>query len=228
MKIFGLEKLSMVDYEGHLCAVVFTAGCNFCCPYCHNADLVKGNHLSEIYQDDFFAYLDKRKSMLDSVCISGGEPTLQPDLPDFIKKIKDKGFLVKVDTNGTNFEMLKNLVEQELVDYVAMDIKNSPSAYQKTAGREIDIASIKKSVEFLKQNLVPYEFRTTLVDNYHNEKTISEMTEWLKGAKKLYLQHFVDNGTCITNGLKEVDRATAIKFKNIVENTVSEVQLRGY
>ena len=218
----------MVDYDGHLCAVVFTAGCNFRCPYCHNSDLVNGNNLKEVSQEEFFAYLDKRRKILDSVCVSGGEPTLQPDLPSFIKRIKEKGFLVKLDTNGTNFEMLKSLVEQNQVDYVAMDIKNSPSGYKKTAGREINITNIKNSVEFLKQNLVPYEFRTTLVTDYHNEQAITEMAEWLRGAQKLYLQHFVDNGTCITSGLKEIDEKTAQEFKTILEQSIRKVHLRGY
>ncbi len=229
MKIFGFEKLSMVDFPGHLCCTVFTGGCNFKCPFCQNSDLVKMQNLREINQDEIFSYLSKRKGVIDSLCISGGEPTIYPDLEQFIAKIKSLGFLVKLDTNGTNYEMLKRLIENNLVDYVAMDIKNSLSAYGETAGTNfVDLENIKKSVELLKRNKVDYEFRTTLVKQFHSTSTITEMANWLDGAKRIFLQHFVDNGTCLQKGLNEVKKQDAEKFLDILKNHVNYVELRGY
>lgn len=229
MKIFGFEKLSMVDFPGHLCCAVFTGGCNFKCPFCQNSDLVKMQNLREINQDEIFSYLSKRKGVIDSLCISGGEPTIYPDLEQFIVKIKSLGFLVKLDTNGTNYEMLKRLIEKNLVDYVAMDIKNSLSSYGETAGTNfVDLENIKKSVELLKTNLVDYEFRTTLVKQFHSTSTITEMANWLDGAKRIFLQHFVDNGTCLQKSLNEVEKQDAEKFLDILKNHVNHVELRGY
>ena len=229
MKVFGFEKLSMVDFPGHLCCTVFTGGCNFKCPFCQNSDLVKMQNLREINQDEIFSYLSKRKGVIDSLCISGGEPTIYPDLEQFIVKIKSLGFLVKLDTNGTNYEMLKRLIENNLVDYVAMDIKNSLSAYGETAGTNfVDLENIKKSVELLKRNLVDYEFRTTLVKQFHSTSTITEMANLLDGAKRIFLQHFVDNGTCLQKGLNEVEKQDAEKFLDILKNHVNHVELRGY
>lgn len=229
MKIFGLEKLSMVDYPGHLCCTVFTGGCNFRCPFCQNSDLVNMQHLQEVFADDFFEFLDKRKKILDSVCISGGEPTLYNDLPSFIRKIKSLGFLVKLDTNGTNFDMLKFLIENKLVDYVAMDIKNSQSLYPKTAGiKNCDIDNILKSVELLKKNFVDYEFRTTILKGYHDDNSILEISKWLSGAKRIFLQKFVDSGSCLQPGLEPIEKNDAEKFRNILLKTIPEVNLRGY
>lgn len=229
MKIYGLEKLSMVDFEGHLCATVFTAGCNFRCPFCHNADLVNGTNLTEITNEEFFEYLKKRKGMLDSVCVSGGEPTIWKDLPDFIKKIKELGYLVKLDTNGTNPTMLKKLIDEKLIDYVAMDIKNSKESYIKTAGKgKFDTREIEKSVEILKSGIVPYEFRTTLIKGHHTETEIQKMANWLKGSDRLFLQCFIDSGNCIANGCEKIEKETAEKFKQILEGSIKEVKLRGY
>ncbi len=229
MKVFGFEKLSMVDFPGHLCCTVFTGGCNFKCPFCQNSDLVKMQNLREINQDEIFSYLSKRKGVIDSLCISGGEPTIYPDLEQFIVKIKSLGFLVKLDTNGTNYEMLKRLIEKNLVDYVAMDIKNSLSSYGETAGTNfVDLENIKKNVELLKRNLVDYEFRTTLVKQFHSTSTITEMANWLDGAKRIFLQHFVDNGTCLQKGLNEVEKQDAEKFLDILKKHVNYVELRGY
>lgn len=228
MKIFGIEKLSMVDYEGHLCCTIFTGGCNFRCPFCQNADLVNVTNLCQYSEQEFFDYLEKRKNIIDSVCISGGEPTLQSDLKEFIKKIKSRNLLVKLDTNGTNFELLKNLIDEKLVDYVAMDIKNSPSAYSKTAGTNTKLNEIFRSVELLKSDVVPYEFRTTLVAGHHTTKTITEMADWLKGTKEIYLQHFVDGGTCLQQNLHDIPKADAQKFADILSKSIECIHLRGY
>lgn len=228
MKIFGLEKLSMVDYEGHLCCTIFTGGCNFRCPFCQNADLVNVEHLFQYSEQEFFDYLEKRKGIIDSVCVSGGEPTLQSDLKEFIAKLKARGLLVKLDTNGTNFELLKSLIDDKLIDYVAMDIKNGPAAYEKTAGARVNIDDIRRSVELLKTNIIPYEFRTTLVDGHHTIETITDMSRWLAGADKLYLQHFVDGGTCLQQNLHDVPKSEAQKFANILSQSITHVYLRGY
>lgn len=229
MKIFGLEKLSMVDFEGHLCCTVFTAGCNFRCPYCHNSDLVEGKNLQQISEEDFFAFLLKRKGLLDAVCISGGEPTLQPDLTQFIKKIKALGFLVKLDSNGTAPNVLKELVSQNLLDYVAMDIKNSRESYLRTAGNgSFNLDKIEESVNFLKEGKVAYEFRTTLVKGHHSDKEMEQIAIWLKGADKIYLQCFVDSGNCLTSGLEKLDKTDAERFKDILSKSINQVYLRGY
>ena len=228
MEILGLEKLSMVDYGDLCCAVVFTGGCNFKCPFCHNSSLVE-NNVEPLDTQDVFDYLVKRKGFLDGVVVSGGEPTIHPDLPEFLKSLKEIGFKVKLDTNGTNYNMLKYLIEQKLVDFVAVDIKNSPNMYPDTCGvKGLKLDNIIKSINLLKSGVVDYEFRTTLVKDYHTTQSITEMGELVKGAKVLYLQEFVDNGTTIKSGLNEVEKPTALQFKNILEKYVDKVFLRGY
>lgn len=228
MKIYGFEKLSMVDFEGHLCATVFTGGCNFRCPFCQNADLVNVTNLEQYSEDEIFAHLEKRKNVLDSVCISGGEPTLNPDLKNFIQKLKQRGLLVKLDTNGTKPDLLKELIDEGLIDYVAMDVKNSPALYPKTAGAIVNMDDVGKSVELLKSNVVPYEFRTTLVSGHHSNESIEEMGKWLDGADKIYLQCFVDSGNCLQQGLQKVPKDRALIFKTILQKYINQVELRGY
>lgn len=228
MKIYGFEKLSMVDFEGHLCATVFTGGCNFRCPFCQNADLVNVTNLEQYSEDEIFAHLEKRKNVLDSVCISGGEPTLNLDLKNFIQKLKQRGLLVKLDTNGTKPDLLKELIDEGLIDYVAMDVKNSPALYPKTAGAIVNMDDVGKSVELLKSNVVPYEFRTTLVSGHHSNESIEEMGKWLDGADKIYLQCFVDSGNCLHQGLQKVPKDRALIFKTILQKYIKQVELRGY
>lgn len=228
MKIYGFEKLSMVDFEGHLCATVFTGGCNFRCPFCQNADLVNVTNLEQYSEDEIFAHLEKRKNVLDSVCISGGEPTLNPDLKNFIQKLKQRGLLVKLDTNGTKPDLLKELIDEGLIDFVAMDVKNSPALYPKTAGAIVNMDDVGKSVELLKSNVVPYEFRTTLVSGHHSNESIEEMGKWLDGADKIYLQCFVDSGNCLQQGLQKVPKDRALIFKTILQKYINQVDLRGY
>ena len=230
MKIYGLEKLSLVDYEGKIAATLFTAGCNFRCPFCHNSTLATGERLGdEIQESEIFGYLNKRKGILNAVCITGGEPTLNKDLPLFIARIKKQGLCVKLDTNGTNPDMLEALVENKLVDYVAMDIKSGKLGYPLTTGIEnIDLTSIQKSIDYLMKDKVDYEFRTTLVDELHSEEDVEEMAKWLAGAKKLYLQKFKDSGDCIAEELHEVPLKTAEKYREILSKTIEKVELRNY
>lgn len=228
MKIYGLEKLSLVDYSGYTSAVVFTAGCNFRCPYCHNAGLVNGE-VKALDYGEVIDYLKKRKGLLDAVVVSGGEPTLNHDLTDFLKLLKELGYKVKLDTNGTNPEMLKEIMEKNLVDYVAMDIKNSLAEYSKTTCvPNLNVNNIEKSINMLKNGKVDYEFRTTLVAGLHTKKSITQMATELKGAKRLFLQHFVDNGGCLTSGLEEISKQEAEEFEQNLNSFGIETKLRGY
>lgn len=229
MNINGFEKLSMVDFPGVIAATVFTSGCNFRCPFCHNAGIVDFLN-GTISETEVLAYLTKRKGVIKGLCISGGEPTLQIDLEKFIKKVKSTGASVKLDTNGTNPILLKKLINANLIDYVAMDIKNSLLGYGKTCGREdINLNNILESIEILKENKIPYEFRTTLVQEFHTEESIKEMAKLLQGAEKLYLQQFVKRETCIDgNSLHAVSKQAAEKFASILKVSVNKVCLRGY
>ncbi len=228
MKICGMEKSSLVDYDGKIAVVVFTPECNFACPFCQNSSLLKNENLTLIEEKEIFDYLFKRRNLIDAVVISGGEPTLQPDLIEFIKKVKNLDYLVKLDTNGSNFEVLKNLVENKLIDYIAMDIKNSINSYNKTVSAKADIDEIKKSVSYLLTDKLDYEFRTTLVKELHSKNDIIDMSKWLIGAKRLFLQKFKDSENCLLKGLNAVDILTAREYQKILKTTVQNVYLRGY
>lgn len=226
MKICGIQKVSLVDYNGHICSTLFTSGCNFACPFCHNSGLVKGTE-EVIPTEDILDYLEKRKNVIDSVCISGGEPTLQPDLPDFIRTIKGMGYNVKLDTNGTNLDMLKYLVENNLIDYIAMDIKNSLEKYNLTIDRGYTL-KIKETIEYIMSCGIPYEFRTTLVREFHDEKDMYAIADMLDGARLYYLQKFEDSGNCLQSGLHPVDKESALHFQDILTKTIKNTHLRGY
>jgi pyruvate formate lyase activating enzyme len=192
MILGGLQKLTLIDYPGKIAATIFTVGCSFRCPFCHNPELVRSSQFSiqGNLEAEFFEHLKKRKGKLEGVCITGGEPTIQKDIIDFIKKIKKLGFLVKLDSNGTRPDVLKKLIDQQLVDFVAMDIKNQPKKYAKTVGGKADVARVKLSVELIMHSRIPYEFRTTVVPGIHNEKDFEEIAKWIKGAPKYYLQEY--------------------------------------
>lgn len=227
MKISGFQKLSLVDFDGHISATIFLSGCNFSCPFCHNAGLVKG-HEPTIPEQEVLDYLAKRFGLLDSVCISGGEPTLYPDLPDFIAKIKKLGYTIKLDTNGTNLDMVTQLVENKLIDYIAMDIKNSPTHYELTIGKNWDVNALDNTIRYIMSCGIDYEFRTTLVANMHTCADITDIGKWIKGARKYYLQKFEDSGNCISSGLSPISKAQAISFQEILQKTIPNTYLRGY
>lgn len=226
MKICGLQKVSLVDFDGHVSATIFTSGCNFACPFCHNAGLVKCTEI-EIPRSEIMSYLQKRKNVLDAVCISGGEPTINHDLPDFIREIKNLGYLVKLDTNGTNLDMLKLLVNNNLIDYVAMDIKNGLNNYSRTIGTA-NTFRIKDTIEYIMSCGIDYEFRTTLIDGYHGETDMEDIGKLIHGAKRYYLQKFEDSGNCLQEGLRAIDVATANTYLKIVSQYIKNTQLRGY
>lgn len=228
MLIKGLQKLTLLDYPGKMACTVFTAGCNFRCPFCHNASLVTNIDEERISEEEFFNFLQKRQGIIDGVCVTGGEPTLQPDLKEFLKKIKDLGYSVKLDTNGYRPDALKDVVNSGLVDYVAMDIKNSQSKYALTCGLEsMDMTKINDSVEFLMSGVVDYEFRTTIVKELHNEDDIQDIVSWIKGAKKYFLQGFTDSGDLICTGYSGYDKTELQKLLNIAKNHFETVELRG-
>ena len=229
MRIQGLQKLTLLDFPERTACTVFTTGCNFRCPFCHNASLVVDiPKEAEISEEEFFAFLQKRKGILDGVCVSGGEPLLQPDIEQFIRKIKDMGFAVKLDTNGSFTNKLIHMVEQGLVDYVAMDIKNSPETYAFTSGTEaLDIEAIKKSVSYLKEGHVPFEFRTTVVKRYHSKESFEEIGEWLSGTEKYFLQNFVDSGDLIGKNTRGCSEEEMKEFLQVVQQYIPNAQLRG-
>jgi len=228
MQIYGLQKLTLLDFPQKTACTIFTGGCNFRCPFCHNGDLVLGNLPEPIDADELFSFLKKRVGILDGVCITGGEPLLNNDIEGFIKEIRDLGYLVKLDTNGSNPGYLKRLCEQGLVDYVAMDIKNSKEAYPETVGIEkFDISPICESVDFLKSSKTDYEFRTTIVKEFHSEDEIVSIGEWLKDSKKYFLQNFVDSESVIKKGLHSVDEQELKKWKEILAGYIDFVEIRG-
>lgn len=229
MVIYGLQKLSLLDYPGKTACTVFTGGCNFRCPYCHNASLVVGlDEIEPVDYDEFFAFLNKRRNILDGVCITGGEPLLQPDIEDFIREIKKFGYSVKLDTNGTFPDKLKRLVDENLVDYVAMDIKNSPEKYSLTARvSKLDFSKISNSVEFLLSNSVDYEFRTTVVKELHSKEDFVSIGEWIKGAKRYFIQSFIDSGDILAGTFSAYNKSELEEIEGLMHNFVKETQIRG-
>ena len=229
MIILGLQKLTLLDFPGKMACTVFTGGCNFRCPFCHNASLVIPSKMgAAMSTDEFFAFLEKRRGILQGVCVSGGEPTLMFDLEDFLAKIKSMGYAVKLDTNGSRPEVLRSVVEKGLVDYVAMDIKNSPDMYVRTVGVEkFDVAPILESAEYLMSGAVDFEFRTTLVGGLHTEREMHLIGEWLRGAPRMYLQNFVDSGDLISSGLVGVDKNTTVALCNLLKIYIPNAEIRG-
>ncbi len=227
MKITGLMKTTLLDFPGKVACTVFTYGCNFRCSFCHNARLVTEVNPDNITEEEFFSFLSKRQGVLDGVCISGGEPTLQKDLPDFIRRIKEMGFAVKLDTNGYEPEILKSLIDENLLDYVAMDIKSSPSGYSEICGVNIDMEKIKKSVSILKEGKTDYEFRTTCVKEYHTPQDFADIAQWLQGNSKYFLQHFEDSGNLISGGLSAFSKQETEAFAQIIGEKVPNIGLRG-
>ena len=231
MNIYGLEKLSLVDYDGKICATVFAGNCNFKCGFCHNSALVEDySKLPTYSEQEIFEYLTKRKGVLEGVCVSGGEPTLDADLPNFLEKLKTLGYSVKLDTNGTNPSMVKSIIDNGLADYIAMDIKNDKDNYAKIIGFErYDTSKVEKTVELLMSENINYEFRTTLIDNYHKKQNIISICEWIKGANKYCLQKFKDSGSCLNSqGLTAVGDTKAKEFLQIANKYVKIAILRGY
>ena len=225
--IGGFQKLTLSDYPGNTACIIFTKGCNFNCSYCQNSSLIKINDKDLITEDDIFKYLDSRKKLLDGVVISGGEPTIQKNLKELIIKIKNMGFKVKLDTNGSNPNLLEELIKEKLLDYVAMDIKNIFSKYEEVINAKVKIDNIKKSIEILKNSEIDHEFRTTIIKNYHDIPKILKICKYLGKKEKIYLQNFEDSEYVRNKKLKSFTREELIDIQEKVGRSYSNVIVRG-
>ncbi len=231
MILAGLQKITLIDYPDKVACTVFSYGCNFRCPFCHNPELVSEKLLEKnvVLEKDFFEFLKKRKKMLDGVVITGGEPCIQKDLFSFCKKIKGGGFLVKVDTNGSFPEVLEGLLNEGLVDYIAMDIKSSLDSYKELSGGFDSFEKILRSIEILKNSKIDYEFRTTVVKGLHSEKDIEEIGRMVEGAKNFSLQNFRFT-KCISKKLREsneFNRADLQKFEKILKKYIESIDTKN-
>jgi len=227
MDINGIQKLTLLDYPGKCACTVFLAGCNLRCPFCHNASLVVGQTSTAMEDAEFFAFLKKRKGLLDGVCVTGGEPTLRSDLPDFIRRIKEMGYLIKLDTNGSNPGMLRQLLEEQLLDYVAMDIKNCPDRYPVTCGGPDILPRVEESLSILRGSNVEWELRTTCVKPFHDEKAMEAIGKWLSGTKNYYLQNFVDSGDLIGSGVSGFTKEEMEALRKCVLPHIPDTRIRG-
>lgn len=227
MIIQGFSKTSLLDYPGHLAAVIFTGGCNFRCPFCHNSDLVT-TPSADFSEESVLSTLRKRKGILEGVCITGGEATLQHDLVDFIKKIREIGYRIKLDTNGYRPDILKTVLEEKLVDYVAMDIKNSLPKYSLTAGiNDFCEENILESIALLMNSSIEYEFRTTVVRELHNSDDLIEIANMLKGCRHYFLQSFKDSGNVLVDGYSAYTDTEMIDLYNTIKAILPVTKLRG-
>ena len=229
MKINGFQKLTLLDFPGHTACTVFTGGCNLRCPFCHNALLVTEVEELETYpEEEILAFLKKRQGILDGVAITGGEPLIQKDIRGFIEKVRSLGYEVKLDTNGTRPALLQELLEAGLLDYVAVDIKNAKEKYALTTGiPDVDLAPVEETVQLLLTGQVSYEFRTTVVAEFHTEDDIRKIGEWIRGAQRYVLQHFEDSGNLIGKNMHPVSKDKMLEMSRIVKPYVASCDVRG-
>ncbi len=228
LNIGGLQKLTLLDFPGRVAATIFTVGCNMRCPFCHNASLVTHpKDAGYITNEELFSFLKKRVGILDGICITGGEPTMQKDLPEFIENVKSFGYLVKLDTNGSNPEMLSALIDSSLIDYVALDIKNSREKYSLTTGGTNLLPKVEKSISVLSVGRVEYELRTTAVKGFHETEDFDKIGQWIKGTKKFFIQNFVDSGDLIEDGLTCLSKEKMGEFLTAVQKHIPSAELRG-
>lgn len=228
MTINGMQKLTLLDYPGNVACLIFTQGCNFRCPFCHNSGLLDmNNNCEKIDEKEVFKYLEKRRGLLDGVCISGGEPLLQKDIVDFIRKVKDLGYKVKLDTNGSSPKKLKQLIEDGLIDYVAMDIKNDFLNYDKTAGMCTNIDNIKKSIEIIENSNIEYEFRTTIVKQFHDIGKLEKIIQYIGPNARYYIQNYQDCSSVLQRGLNGFDNEELLNIKNTLGVKYPNLVVRG-
>ena len=227
MQISGIQKMTLLDFPGKCACTVFLAGCNLRCPFCHNTSLVLSNPEPAMDEEAFFAFLKKRKGLLDGVCVTGGEPTLRKELPDFIRRIKDMGYLVKLDTNGSNPAMLEMLLEGKLLDYVAMDIKNCPDRYAQTCGGVDILPQVEQCLALLQTGNVEYELRTTLCRPFHDQNAMDALGKWLSGTKNYYLQNFVDSGDLVGTGVSGFTKEEMEALQTCVLPYIPNTRIRG-
>ena len=228
--IKGVQKASLLDYPGKVAAVVFVSLCNFRCPYCHNGELVLNEVKESIDPEEIFSYLEKKRKWVDGVCITGGEPTMHKGLPDFIREIKKKGVLVKLDTNGTNPSMIEQLLKENLLDYIAMDIKSSLKNYEKAIAVKFDENAIQKAIHMIMNSGIKYEFRTTVVPGLFTENDAEEIGKWLKGARKFCIQQFRNTDKTLDPKFQNIEHyhtGQLEKFKTIISKNIKDVEIRG-
>ena len=232
--IAGLQKMTLLDYPGKVACTVFLQGCNFRCPFCHNSSLLGKPQDPLIPTEELMAFLGKRQGLLDGVCITGGEPTLQKELPQLLSRIKELGFSVKLDTNGYRPDILKALVSQGLVDYVAMDIKNCPARYGETTGvADLDLSRIEESMVFLMEGALDYEFRTTVVQEFHTVQDIANIGQWFRKlspehiVKKYFLQPYTDRDSVLCGGLHPPNPTQLQAFLDAAKPCVHRAEIRG-
>ena len=228
MEFTAINKFSLLDYPNKVACILYVSACNFRCPFCHNGLTLLQDFESVISFDEIISFLKKRQGILDGVVISGGEPTMMPDLIEKIRVIKDLGYLVKLDTNGSNPDLLLDLLDEGLLDYVAMDIKNSLEKYDLTCGAKVNKDKILKSIDIIKASNVSFEFRTTLIDEYHSKEDIYEIGKMLEGAPNLFLQKFQVSDGVFNKNLHAVEEKTANSYVDILSQYIENVELRGY
>lgn len=229
MQIHGFQKMTMLDYPGKVACTLFTAGCNFRCPFCHNALLVTKIDSAATYDpEEILSYLKKRRGLLDGVAITGGEPLMNRDIPELLKQLKSLGYAVKLDTNGSYPDLLREVVSAGLVDYVAMDVKNSKEKYAMTVGLpRFDLAPVEESVDFLLSDAVDYEFRTTVVKEFHTEADIAAIADWIEGAHRYFLQNFKESDHMVGSGLHAHDEDVLNRMRDVAARKIPTAALRG-
>lgn len=228
MRLHGIQKMTLLDFPGCVSCTIFLGGCDFRCPFCHNFELIDGTMKPTMDDDELISFLESRKGLLEGVAITGGEPLMHKDLPELIKRIKDAGYRVKLDTNGYHPHLLQEILNSGMVEYVAMDIKNSPEKYALTCGIDnIDINKIYKSISLLMNSTIEYEFRTTVVSELHNEDDFNKIGEIIKGAKRYFLQRFTDRDSVPYGNLTAPSFDKMYKYAEISRKYVPNTQLRG-
>ena len=229
MHFCGMNKTTLLDYPGHVAATLFTGGCNMRCPFCQNSILVLAPwEQPELSEQEVLDFLHRRQGILEGVCITGGEPTLHPELEDFVRRVRELGYLIKLDTNGYRPQILRRLLEEKLLDYVAMDIKASRERYGVACGvPELELHRIEESVELLKASSISYEFRTTVVKGIHSPEEFTAIGQWLQGCRAYYLQSFRDSGQVMQPGFEEFDRRELEEMRERAAQYIPQTELRG-
>lgn len=226
MKIAGFQKLTLLDFPGKVACILFTQGCNFRCPYCHNSGLIGHENEELINEEEIFSYLNKRKGVLDGVVVSGGEPTVQKDLMIFLRKIKNLGFLVKLDTNGSNPDILEQIISDGLADYIAMDIKNVLEDYKDVAAVSPKIDKLKRSIELIKNSSIDHEFRTTIIKNIHDVDKLKKICSYVDGDK-MFLQNFEESENVLCKILKPFSKEELVQINKEMKGMFPNVNVRG-